>query len=84
MAEAGISGGRDVGALVKRLDRCFAVIASGTPERAQAIMYAGFLSDVDGKRLSCDDPNVFEMVGLVGEFCDVIEMTSDTNKRGGQ
>lgn len=59
--------------LVERLDRCWPALDAMSAERAQALIYAGFLSDVVNGGFGGDDPEVGEMVSLVGEFCGLVE-----------
>ncbi|WP_205182847.1 hypothetical protein [Burkholderia sp. LMG 13014] len=59
--------------LVKRLDRCWAGLDAMSAERAQALIYAGFLSDVVNGGFGADEPELGEMVGLVDDFCALAE-----------
>ncbi|MEX3628420.1 MAG: hypothetical protein VB138_01970 [Burkholderia sp.] len=65
-----------VNRLVDRLDACTARLGGESSERAQAIVYAGFLTDLSEGRLDVGDSEIGEMVDLIAQFCDLVEAQS--------
>jgi hypothetical protein len=60
--------------LIPRLDACIRLIGeSETLVQSHAMVYAAFLSDLAENRLNPEAQPVIEMLGMVGEFCTLIE-----------
>lgn len=71
MTQASVVGVAE--SLVQRLDSCWPRLGEASPARAYALVYAGFLSDVVSGGIDGEDPEVGEMLELVGEFCGLVE-----------
>jgi hypothetical protein len=65
--------------LVQRLDVCWNSLGETSPLRPQALIYAGFLSDVVAGRIDSNGSEVGEMLQLVGEFCGLVEAEQAEN-----
>lgn len=60
--------------LIPRLDACIGRIETADVRiQSHATVYAGFLSDVVASRIDAANPLVTDMLGMVGEFCDLID-----------
>jgi hypothetical protein len=61
--------------LIPRLDACVRLIEpSETLVLSHATVYAGFLSDLVENRIDPANPSVNDMLGMVGEFCQLVEV----------
>jgi hypothetical protein len=60
------------GKLIKRLDACVPVVHSESI-KAQILIYAGFLSDMEQGRLDAGDVHNLTNLNLITEFCDAVE-----------
>jgi hypothetical protein len=62
--------------LIPRLDACVESVQRTEPNSValqHAVVYAGYLTDVTHGRIAADDPNAAGMLGMVAEFCDLVE-----------
>ncbi|TCK31932.1 hypothetical protein B0G84_9047 [Paraburkholderia sp. BL8N3] len=62
---------------VKRLDVSFKKLHEGSEERAQALLYAAFLSDVLSGAIPPNKGEVIDMLGMVEQFCQLVESRDD-------
>lgn len=60
--------------LIDRLNNCFSLIrsAGNVALEQQALIYAGFLTDIQAGKIDFGAPET-EMMGLIEEFCQLIE-----------
>jgi hypothetical protein len=70
---ASAAGLVDVSRVIKRLDQASTMLGLLNPERGHAILYAGFLTDVEAGRLDVREKPVAEMVLIVDQFCTLVE-----------
>ncbi|WP_131726792.1 MULTISPECIES: hypothetical protein [Achromobacter] len=63
----------DVGRVIQRLDQASTMLGQLNPELRQAVLYAGFLTDVQAGRLDVRETPVAKMVHLVDQFCNLVE-----------
>lgn len=60
--------------LIPRLDACIGRIKKADVHvQSHATVYAGFLSDLVAKRIDAANPIIGAMLGMVREFCDLID-----------
>jgi hypothetical protein len=61
--------------LMPRLDACVRLIDSSEMlVLSHATVYAGFLSDLVENRIDPTSSSAIDMLGMVGEFCQLIEV----------
>ncbi len=70
------STGNAVDLLIDRLDKCFSMIrsANNAELEQQALIYAGFLTDIQAGNIKSDAPEISEMVGFIEQFCQLVEV----------
>jgi len=66
-------GFADVGRVIERLDHASSMLGQLNPELGQAVVYAGFLTDVQAGRLDVFHGPVAQMVQLAEQFCNLVE-----------
>ena len=59
--------------LVPRLDDCVKRAEVNNLVFQHGVVYAAFLTDFTKGRLDPADPNVVSMLGMVSEFCDLVD-----------
>jgi hypothetical protein len=59
--------------LVPRLDECVKRAEVNSLVFQHGVVYAAFLTDFIKERLDLADPNVVSMLGMVSEFCDLLD-----------
>ena len=62
--------------LIPRLDACVANVQRVEPDglaQQHAVVYASYLTDLTAGRIPADDSTAASMLGLVVEFCELVE-----------